>query len=564
MIRIIPALLLLQFCLTTIFGQVTNQNNPINDEVKTKPVTGTITGQISGSDGQKISDITVSIYNANTRERRVTTSNEKGNFTFPDVPVGVYQIGAFTSAYVSSFPAKMNNFRIGDNVSILMVKGGVITGKILDAAGRPIVNTAVSALRVRDEDGRPINPSQSGSETTDDQGVYRIFGLREGTYIISAAPIEANFFVKHSEVATYFPSSTRDTAQEIVVQPGTEITGIDVIHRNDQGHAVSGTAVIKGTSSNDMNGNARLNSALTGATIASAYINASISHFSFYGIPDGEYEVSAIQFFNSSTASQQQAIASPIKIKVKGADVSGLVLNFIAPGSLIGKLTLERQATPNPNCKISRQSYLDETVIRVTYEDSEFRTPMFLQPTLSVGGELSINQMLPGMYRLSADFPNDLWYLKSITLPSKTLNLNVAKQGIYVKAGEKLTGLSMVMAEGAASLQGKITVSSNKKTPSRNRVYLIPVEANEAENLTRYFDVVTRDTSFSFSNIAPGKYWLYSIGISETEIVTFRNPNLWDAKLRTQLRRDAEAAKQLIELAPCQKVKDFALTVKVR
>ncbi len=559
MIRIISALLLLQFCLTSIFGQDTKQNTSTNDSTKTNPLIGKITGQISGGDGQKFSDVTVSIYNINTRERRVTTSNENGSFTFSDLPVGVYQIGAFTSAYVSSFPAKMNNFRIGDSVSILMVKGGVITGKILDSAGRPIVSTAVSALRVRDEDGRPTNPGQYGNEYTDDQGVYRIFGLREGTYIISAAPIEGNFFVKHNEIATYFPSSTRDTAQEIVVQPGAEITGIDVIHRNDRGHTVSGIAMIKSAYSNDMSGNARLNSAATGATIASTFINASISTFSFYGIPDGEYEVSALQFFNSNNPSQQQAIASPIKIKVKGTDVSGVVLNFIAAGSIQGKLMLEKPATPNPSCKISRQSYLEETVIRATNEDSELRTPTFFQPTLNVGGGLSITQMPPGMYRLSADFPNDLWYLKSITLPSKTLKLDVARQGIYVKAGEKLTGLSMVMVEGAACLQGKIIAPPAQKIPSRNRVYLIPAEASEAENLTRYFDVVSRDTSFSFNNIAPGKYWLYTTSISETEIVTFRNPNIWDAKLRAQLRREAAAAKQLIDLAPCQKVKDFAL-----
>ncbi len=564
MIRIIAALFMLQFCLMNICGQDVNQNTPANEAVKTKPVNGTITGQISGGNGQKFSDLSVSIFNINTRERRVTTSNENGSFTFSDLPVGVYQIGAYTSAYVSSFPAKANNFRIGDNVSILMVKGGVITGKILDSAGRPIVTTSVSALRVRDEEGRPTNPTQSGNDITDDLGVYRIFGLREGTYIISASSIEANFFVKHSEIATYFPSSTRDTAQEIVVQPGAEITGIDVIHRNDQGHAVSGTAIIKSSSSNDMNGNARLNSAASGATIASAFISVANPNFSFYGIPDGEYEVSAFQFYNSSTASQQQAIASPIKIKVKGTDVSDLVLNFIAPGSLQGKLTLEKQATPNPNCKISRPSYLEETVIRVSNEDSEFRTPTFFQPTLSVAGELSIAQMPPGMYRLSADFPNDLWYLKSMTFPSKGIKLDVARQGIYVRAGEKLSGLSMVVAEGAASLQGKIIAEPSQKLPSRIRVYLIPVEAQESENLTKYFDVVSRDASFNFTNLAPGKYWLHAAGISETEIVNFRNPNIWEAKLRVQLRQAAEAARQLIELSYCQKVKDFALTFSTK
>ena len=441
-----------------------------------------------------------------------------------------------------------------------MVKGGVITGRILDSAGRPIVGTSVAALRVRDEDSRPTNPAQFGSDITDDRGVYRIFGLRGGAYIISASPVEAYNFTKHSEIATYFPSSTREAAQEIVVQPGAEVTGIDVTHRNDQGHSVSGTALVKDAFPNDMNGNAQLISTLTGASVAGAFINFANPNFAFYGIPDGEYEVTATRFFNASSSNNQQAIAIPVKIKVKGADISGVVLNFAAAGSIQGKLLLEKQMPPNPSCKISRLSYLEETVVRVTKEDSEIRSPMFTT-ALTTGGELSVTQMPTGMYRFGAEFPNDLWYLKSISFPSKTMKLDVAKQGIYVKAGERLTGLSIVMAEGAASLQGKIMAAPNQKVSTRNRVYLIPAEAQEAENLTRYFDVVSRDASFSFNNLPPGKYWIYATSIGETEIITLRNPNLWEAKLRVQLYQAAEAARQLIELSACQKVKDFALMV---
>ncbi len=564
MIRIIFIFVVLQCCLVSIFGQAFTQNIATNEAAKTKPVTGTITGQISGGEGQKFSDITVSLYNINTRERRTVTSNENGSFTFSDVAVGVYQIGAFTSAYVSSFPAKSNNFRIGENVSILLVKGGVITGKILDSAGRPIVGTSVSAIRVRDDEGRPTNSSQAGGDITDDLGVYRIYGLSGGTYIISAAPIEAYIRVKHNEIATYYPSSTRDTAQEIVVQPGSEITGIDVIHRNDHGHSVSGTAVLKDDGQSDLSGNVQLISASTGAGVASAYFNSAMTGFTFYGIPDGEYEVTAMRFFNSNSPNNQAGIAIPTKVKVHGADVTGVVLNFHSPASIHGRLTLEKLAAPNPTCKISRNGYLEETSILAIKEDLGVRSQMMQQTTLSANGELSVTQMSPGMYRLGAQLPSDFWYLKSITFPSKTIKIDVARQGIYVRPGEKLTGVSMLIAEGAASVQGKIIAAPDQKLPSKIRVYAIPFGVQEAENTTRYFEALTRDSTFTLDNLAPGKYWIYAAGIGETEKFTLRDTKIWDSKSRAQLRRDAEAAKQLIELAPCQKVKDFALTVKVR
>ena len=564
MIRIIFIFIVFQCCLMNIFGQAVTQNTATNEVAKTKPVTGTITGQISGGEGQKFSDITVSLYNINTRERRTGLSNENGSFTFSDVPVGVYQIGAFTSAYVSSFPAKANNFRIGDNVSILLVKGGVITGKILDSAGRPVVGASASAIRVRDDEGRPTNPGQYGNDMTDDLGGYRIYGLSGGTYIISAAPIEAYSGIKHHETATYFPSSTRDTAQEIVVQPGAEITGIDVIYRNDRGYSVSGGMVLKDGELSDMNGNVQLVSASTGMWVASAFFNSTRPNFAFYGIPDGEYEVSASRFFNSNTPTNQAGIAISTKIKVHGADVTGIVLNFNSPASIHGRLTLEKLVTPNPTCKISRNAFLEETSILAIKEDPSVRSQMMQQTTLSANGELSVTQMSPGMYRLAAQLPSDFWYLKAITFPSKTIKIDVARQGIYVRPGEKLTGVSMLIGEGAASLQGKIIAAPDQKLPSKIRVYAIPFGVQEAENTTRYFEALTRDANFTLDSLAPGKYWIYAAGIGETEKFTLRDTKIWDPKSRAQLRREAEAAKQWIELAPCQKVKDFALTVKVR
>ena len=45
-----------------------------------------------------------------------------------------------------------------------------------------------------------------------------------------------------SDVPTYAPASTRDTAQEIVVRAGAESNGVDIQYRGGSGHTVSGTA----------------------------------------------------------------------------------------------------------------------------------------------------------------------------------------------------------------------------------------------------------------------------------------------------------------------------------
>src|SRR5207249_5960500 len=82
-------------------------------------------------------------------------------------------------------------------------------------------------------------------KTTDDRGVYRIYGLAMGTYVVAAgggynSPYNVNAY--GTDAPTYAPSSTRDTATEISVRHGEETANVDIRYRDETGHAVSGIA----------------------------------------------------------------------------------------------------------------------------------------------------------------------------------------------------------------------------------------------------------------------------------------------------------------------------------
>src|SRR5262249_36192889 len=137
---------------------------------------------------------------------------------------------------------------VGQNVTITMIRGSVITGRVTNAAGDPIVGIAVKATRVRDESGRPDNNtaiSFQPERTTDDRGVYRIYGLAPGSYLVSAGGgSNLGFSVRQTpfggRMATYYPSSTRDVATELRVVGGAEVTGIDIRYREERGFVISG------------------------------------------------------------------------------------------------------------------------------------------------------------------------------------------------------------------------------------------------------------------------------------------------------------------------------------
>jgi hypothetical protein len=139
---------------------------------------------------------------------------------------------------------------------------------------------------------------------------------------------------------------------------------------------------------------------------------------------------------------------------------------------------------------------------------------------------------------------------------------DISRNGITLKAGEKITGVVATITEGAAGLSGKvISALEGSRLPRRLRIHLIPAEARAADDVLRYAEAFARsDGSFLLSNLAPGKYWLIARAAPDDETSDLPvTPVAWDATERAKLRRQAMTAKNEIELRPCGRVKDYGL-----
>src|SRR5262249_56752674 len=78
--------------------------------------------------------------------------------------------------------------------------------------------------------------------STDDGGVYRLYGLSPGTYVVfTRNSFHAIASPYDKDAPTYYPSSTRETAAEVTVTSGGEASGVDIRYRGERGHAVSGS-----------------------------------------------------------------------------------------------------------------------------------------------------------------------------------------------------------------------------------------------------------------------------------------------------------------------------------
>jgi hypothetical protein len=140
--------------------------------------------------------------------------------------------------------------------------------------------------------------------------------------------------------------------------------------------------------------------------------------------------------------------------------------------------------------------------------------------------------------------------------------MDASQNGVEVKSGEKVSGVELAIAEGAASLKGKVVPpDENAKLPRRIRVHLIPAEMTAANEALRYYEIIANnDGSFDLKNLAPGRYLLRLRAAEESESAAAPDrPAAWDAIERAKLRHEAEALKIDVELKPCQRVKDYVL-----
>ena len=551
-----------------------------DDESKTASGrAGAITGRVVNESGQPVPHATIFIGSpADPTQARSSSTDDNGNFQVSGLDALLYTISASAATYV---PAPRDPdvlpsyYRIGDSVSISLIKGGVITGTVTSSTGEPVVQAGVRAILIRDANGKPPAFGRFVVErSTDDRGVYRIYGLSTGTYIVAAGGRGNVYFSNNpydTDAPTYAPSSVRDSAMEINVRAGEETTA-DIRYRSEQGHTVSG--IVNGPLAPNSSANITLAQIVNGVPLASGFSVQLFNRkgFAFYGVADGEYDLIA-----QSVTSPREIIASePRHVIVKGADISGIELVVRELASIRGRLVLE--TTTAADCKNKRQPLLWETVLvarrseKRTAKDQLAFPNFFAQSVPDKSGDFALNNLAAGQFKLNASFFAKYWYLRSMIREAPGAPLartgpvnrqaDVARNGITLKFGERITGVSITLAAGAASLRGRVKQTEGESLPARLSLYLVPVEKENAEDVLRFFrTAVQADGRFSVNNLPPGRYWALARSADESDPqseATLRAVEEGDTRLK--IRRAAEADKNEVDFKPCQNVIDYQLS----
>lgn len=543
------------------------------------PSAGEISGRVNSASGELPNNTTVyvSLLGAALPPRSALIKSD-GTFKVDGLENGVYRVWAGAPGFVSDVsPAESRNvYHLGDSAYIYLRKGAVITGTVRNSNNTPMVAVNVRAFRVRDENGKPLNTTNAFNERlTDDRGVYRIYGLIPGTYIVSAGGSSRMYggfgsMGYEQEAPTYAPSATRDTATELTIRSGEEVTA-DIQYRGEPGHAISGT--VTGTAQTP--GQYPSSASVTiidvkNRTVLFSAFSSAINDYTFavLGLPDGEYELVAQQ----TTLTRESRGSAPKRIKLQGADVPGVNLTLAALPAISGRVVLDRSFSAE--C-VKRRDTIFQTTMIVAQRDKQPRQPtdgnngnttepvplLFTEQSVEAlpdaKGDFVLRNLRAGTFRVNVTLPSTAWYLRSVTIATnpRSNDFKVISEGVTLNA-QSVSGITITISEGAARIRGKVTTGGGQVRPDRVIVYLMPAEKDAANNLLRYFETRPElDGGFDVRNVPPGDYSIVSIRADSDPApgVLIRQ----DSALRASAIREAEKLKQTVTLRPCERVDSF-------
>jgi len=544
--------------------------------VGTASIVGTVV--VDEPDGQplRLVSISLSLRSAAGFLERQTSTDDRGRFELTNLPAGTYgppvasKAGYAWTTYGAKRPGGVGTpvtLVDGQRMTIAfkLLRAAVITGMLQDN-GRPVEQTSVRATAVKTVNGVRTSGGTGGSATTDDRGIYRIWGLQPGEYVVGASPrfgsqgeirpitdaemqwaerqlqpggMQAASATPGGSTApppgqpvapspVYYPGTTDFTAAATVtVTAGQERSGVDF------GVSYVATARISGTVV-DPEGKPATQAQLTlvpmldpnVAMVDSMFMLDSMmmsnratviaGKFSVAGVRPGRYTVGARGASSSASGGANpgpgrgsqppMTLWAAAEVTVDGRDQTDVELRLQPGMTLSGSTAFEAgtaQAPPDPS----------RATVRLTAAPTAGVSVSVNVPSgpMEADGTFKLEGVAPGRYLLSASMPGataagGTWVLKS----ARVGDVDAADTAFEVRPNQSIQGIVLTFTDKSAELTGSLLDATGKPTTALS-IILFSTDRTMWSNRSRRMRQPVRpgsDGKFRFTSLLPGEYYL--------------------------------------------------------
>lgn len=470
---------------------------------QTASISGKVTLKNKGVAGIVVVANLTSYSGGSQRPRHRATTDNEGNYRITDLPAGNYHVYPLAPALaVNKAEAKRSlTIAAGESVrdvDFVMLRGGVITGRITHADGQPLVEESVSVVSIENQPN--VFPSHySGNVLTDDRGIYRAFGLRSGKYRVFVGQPARGLpgYIRQTVRQTFYPSVTEiDKATVIEITEGSEIVDIDIITEGvNATFTVSGRIIdsagkpvpkgILGVQQRE--GNSTMSS--TGGTVSN-----SKGEFKLQNVLPGKYTLFFAPPENSSLR------AEPIPLQVIDSDVTGLELKTRMGASLSGTVVVEGPYEKSVGMFKGLHVY-------AWYPSSDSESGA---RSVEVGpdGSFKLLGMGAGNAHLNFSYSHDS-DAQQFQIMHVEHNGELLSSGLSIKEGEQVDGIRIVTKylKLTGAIRGEVKIENGELSPTgRIGVWLTPADQSKTSNTSIPSPHVDSRGHFLLERLPAGTY----------------------------------------------------------
>ena len=428
-----------------------------------------------GVDPQPLRRARVVVSGLDVEYSQTVITADDGTYRLDGLAAGSYTVRGSKEAFVTATAGARRTTGAGSaitldageqrRIDLQLPRGSVITGRLHTANGEPAPGVLVSALvnrYVPSAGERRLVQVASAGVLTDDRGVYRIYGLPPGDYVVTARPragAELNLHVlTDAEIRDALAAAARTLwnpgrpgstatppSRPVTIEPPRRTVGLTPIYFPgtpflERARPIRlGEAEVRSAVDFDLDyvplatieGAVNLPAGTLRAQITLFDADPAVvtqmprftsvgenGQFTFRSVPPGRYRVVArVASVMPAPGSSPVGYAGTEEIVVSGEDIAGLVIPIRPPLTLSGRLVFDPPQEGMASLPFAPRIPLVATGL----------AGAAVTPTASLEGErFTLSGIVPGTYRFSTTPPGvrapvGRWWLKSAVVAGRDL-----------------------------------------------------------------------------------------------------------------------------------------------
>lgn len=449
------------------------------------------------------------------RPEQTTTTDSSGAFCFDSIAAGEYVLQARKEGYLpanygSRSPLQLPEvFHISGSdskvVFLRLVPGGTVSGRVADAAGRPLKSGVVRLLTEVWYRGERRWVAVKGAPVSADGG-YRISDLPPGRYFARFDPDAASGLPDGSSTAparpTYYPrSETLSMARPISVSAGEVLSNINIVAAPGGGSSLFGRLLLNGRPPSLASLQLLKKREEPTAWILGASMLDEKGGFRYSNVAPGDYRLFYLVREGGGTS------AGAVDLTLEDGAVSEIRLEIPEPVSVKGRALIEH-ATGTTSGHVT----------------------IFLMPATGILNPGCTSRPTSDGFLLEGCSPG-LYHVRVTSLPES----HYVREVLYgespvrerpFRLDRETRELKVLLRSRAARVAGQLA--------TRNSGWYLIMGEGEANPMA--LGCADRDGSFSVDHLRPGRYHL--VGMVAPNPSTFHHPE----SLRALLARGTQVS----------------------